>query len=279
MTEDRIQWLDTVTKLGPGHAGRVVVAASHGGEYAAYCAARAQVRAVIFNDAGVGKESEGIHAIGYFGKLGVPAAATSHLSARIGDGQDHHDTGVISYVNEAAARIGCRVGQSTQDCAGHMRAAKAFGYAVPAKAESRALIAGENGRPGIVVIDSLALLTPEDAGSIMVTGSHGALLPTDSRILMNGDARGVLLCDAGFGKEGIGVQRVMALDEHGKPGASVSVTSARIGNAQSVLETGILSFVNRTAAGLGAHVGMTARQYVTLLQERLADSPAILGRP
>lgn len=269
MSEDTVQWMDTVTKLDQTSAGAVVVAASHGGEYAAYCAARAQVRAVIFNDAGVGMGSEGLYALGYFDRLGVPAASVSHLSARIGDGRDHRETGMISHVNAAAARLGCRVGQSARDCARQMLAAGRVAYSVPEKAESRSVIAAQ-GRPEVVVIDSLALLRPEDRHAIMVCGSHGALLPTDDRILMNGDALGGLLCDGGFGKEGIGVRRVQRLDDHGKPGASVSVTSVRIGHGTSVLESGILSFVNATAAGMGAHVGMTARQYVALLQESFA---------
>lgn len=266
MEEDTIRWMDTVTKLDHKYAGRVVVAGSHGGEFAAYCAARAQVRAIIFNDAGVGKEAEGVYALSYFDRLGVPGATTSHLLSRIGDGNDNFENGVISHVNETAVKIGCAVGQRAKDCANNMLAASAFAYEVPPKAESRTIIPGSGGRPDVVVIDSLALLKPEDAQSIMVAGSHGALLPTDERLLLNGDALGVLFCDAGFGKEGIGIRRIQKLDEFNKPGASVSITSARIGNGMSVLESGIISFVNKTAVGHGAHVGMTAREYVELLQ-------------
>lgn len=269
--ENTIKWMDTVTKLDRKYAGCVVVAGSHGGEFAAYCAAQAQVRAIIFNDAGVGKEAEGIYALSYFDRLGVPAATTSHLLSRIGDGKDNFENGIISYVNETARAIGCTVGQKAKNCAHSMLSAPAFTYEVPPKAESRTTIAGSDGRPSVVVIDSLALLLPEDGQSIMVAGSHGALLPTDERLLLNGDALGALFCDAGFGKDGIGVRRIQKLDEVNKPGASVSVTSARIGNGMSVLESGLISFVNKTAAGHGARVGMTAREYVELLQSVFAS--------
>jgi hypothetical protein len=269
MTNEAPVWMDTVTKLDRRYAGRVVVAGSHGGEFAAFCAARAQVRATIFNDAGVGKDSEGIHALAYFDALGVPAASTSHLSACIGDGKDNFENGVISYVNETARKLGCQVSQSTGACADLMLAASVFDYEVPVKAESRTVIRAQDGRPGVVVIDSLALLLPEDAQSIMVAGSHGAVLPTDDRMLLNGDALGALFCDAGFGKDGIGVRRIQKLDDFEKPAAAVSVTSARIGNGMSVLNSGILSFVNETAAGYGAHVGMNAQEYVSLLQDVL----------
>jgi len=199
--------------------------------------------------------------------LGVPAASTSHLSARIGDGKDNFDNGVISHVNATARKLGGKPLQATRECARLMLAAPAFDYAVPDKAESRTVIPGRDGRADVVVIDSLALLLPEDARSIMVAGSHGSVLPMDDRLLLNGDALAALFCDAGFGKEGTGVSRIPRLDARGKPGAAVSVTSARIGNGMSVLESGILSFVNETAARHGARVGMKARQYVSLLQD------------
>ncbi len=51
---------DSVTKTEPGDRNCVLVTGSHGGVYAANLAARAGVRAVIFNDAGQGKDRAGI---------------------------------------------------------------------------------------------------------------------------------------------------------------------------------------------------------------------------
>lgn len=271
MNRNTVEWMDTVTKLDASHAGAVIVAGSHGGEYAAYCAARAQVRGAIFNDAAVGKDGEGIHALGYFEALGVPAATTSYRSARIGDGRDNYENGVVSYLNETARKLGCRVSQRTRDCAELMLAAPAFAYTVPPKEESRTVIRASSGHGvDVVVIDSLALLRPEDAESVMVAGSHGGVLPMDDRILLGGDARATLFCDAGFGKDDVAVSRIRRLDAHRKPGAAVAVETARIGNGMSVLEDGVLSFVNETASALGARVGMTARQYVELMQAAFA---------
>lgn len=272
MTDTTITYEDTVTKLGQRHAGAVVVAGSHGGEYAAFCAARAQVRGAIFNDASRGKDDEGIFALHYFDGLGVPAATVSHLSARIGDGKDCFENGVISHVNEVARALGCAVSQSAQACARLMAAAPAFAYDVPRKSESRTVIKSESPDGiDVVVIDSLALLVPSDARSIAVTGSHGAVLPMDDRMLLNGDALGALFSDAGFGKNEVAITRILRLDKVGKPGAAVSVATARIGNGMSVLNDGVLSFVNQTAASFGAKVGMTARQYVALLQGALVS--------
>ena len=55
---------DSVTTLGAHARGRAVLAASHGGIYAAYLAARAGVKAVIMCDAGVGRNRAGIGGLG-----------------------------------------------------------------------------------------------------------------------------------------------------------------------------------------------------------------------
>src|SRR3954471_1419101 len=89
---------DSVTIFPPEARGRAAIAASHGGVYAAYCAAKAGVKAVILCDAGVGRERAGIGGLDYLGKLGVAAAAIGHRSARIGDGADCFARGTISFV-------------------------------------------------------------------------------------------------------------------------------------------------------------------------------------
>ncbi len=70
----------SITKLPADARGAVVVSGSHGGLYPGYLAARAGLRAVILNDAGVGKDQAGIRALGTCEGLGIAAAAVSHLS-------------------------------------------------------------------------------------------------------------------------------------------------------------------------------------------------------
>ena len=50
---------DSVTMLGADARGRAAIAASHGGIYAAYVAAKAGLKAVVLSDAGVGRERAG----------------------------------------------------------------------------------------------------------------------------------------------------------------------------------------------------------------------------
>src|SRR5258706_15796406 len=85
---DRVRIADSVPRLGPEHAGTVLVGASHGGIYAANLAARAGLRAVILNDAGIGKDEAGIAGLAYLDRYGMAAATVSHDSAPIGDGAD-----------------------------------------------------------------------------------------------------------------------------------------------------------------------------------------------
>src|SRR6266852_5757100 len=65
---------DSVTRLGSAHVGAVLVAGSHGGVYAACLAARAGLRAVILNDAGIGLDEAGIAGLAYLDGFGAAAA-------------------------------------------------------------------------------------------------------------------------------------------------------------------------------------------------------------
>ena len=70
------------------------------------------LKAVFFNDAGVDKEDAGIVALAMLQSKGVAAGTVAHTSARIGDAQDTWESGVISYVNEAARTLGLDPGQA-----------------------------------------------------------------------------------------------------------------------------------------------------------------------
>ncbi|MEZ5857306.1 MAG: hypothetical protein R3D67_22195, partial [Hyphomicrobiaceae bacterium] len=97
--------LDSVTHLKDEHRGRVAYCGSHGGIYAAYYAAHKGLAAVILNDAGIGRERAGVAGLALLENLGVPAATISHLTARIGEGEDGIARGIISTVNTKAAAL------------------------------------------------------------------------------------------------------------------------------------------------------------------------------
>jgi hypothetical protein len=103
--------MDSITKVTPADAGAIVVSASHGGASSGEFALEVPLKAVFFNDAGVGKEGAGIAALAMLQDRGVAAGTVAHTSARIGDAQDMWDHGVISHLNDAARCLGLAVGQ------------------------------------------------------------------------------------------------------------------------------------------------------------------------
>jgi hypothetical protein len=58
--------VDSVNYLDSAAQGNVVIASSHGGTYAAYKAAAIGARAVILNDAGIGRQDAGISCLDYW---------------------------------------------------------------------------------------------------------------------------------------------------------------------------------------------------------------------
>ena len=250
--------LDSITSAGPEHRGRVVVAGSHGGRYCGYLAARAGLLGVILNDAAIGRGEAGIASLGYLDPLGIPAAAVAHDSARIGDGEDTYARGRISHRNEPARALGCEPGQDCAAAARGMaaRPAPAVPPEPPPGEEARFVLrrAGPGGRPAVIGCDSASLVRPEDAGCIVVTGSHCGTLPGRPGYGLGVRARGAVFNDAGGGA---GVRRLPVLDAQGVPAAAVAAASARIGEARSTWESGVVSAVNERAAACGARAGMS----------------------
>lgn len=270
----RVLVADTATKLTREHRGQVVIAASHGGLYAAYLAARAGVRGVILNDAGVGKDAAGIAGLSYLDDIGLAAATISHDSARIGDGRDAAARGRISHVNGTAGDLGCAPGQTALDCARLMTGARpAFGTA-PHYGESRYLLRADPGAPEVWALDSISLLRPDDAGRILVAASHGALVGGRTDGFVKAGLLGLVLNDAGVGMDAAGISRLPTLDEVGIPGATVSAASARIGDGRSCYQDGVISHVNATAAQLNLQPGMATRHAVERLLTVHARRPA-----
>jgi hypothetical protein len=253
---------DSVTKLGPETKGKVAVSASHGGIYAGYVAAKAGAKGVILHDAGVGKDRAGIASLDWLDALGIAAAAVDHESCRIGSGRSMAENGTISFVNATAARLGCAPGQPTMDCARAMRAAAAPSVAVPAIAEARFVIREAAGEPRIVGCDSASLVTAEDAGRIVVTGSHGEVLESDPHWGKRPDVAAAVFHDAGIDVATHTASRLPDLDVRGIPAAVVAAASARIGDARSIWDTGIVSQVNATAAAHGGVAGMSTVAFV-----------------
>jgi uncharacterized protein YunC (DUF1805 family) len=260
---------DSITRVGTEAAGAVVVNGSHGGIYAAYLAGKLRVAAAIFNDAGVGRDQAGIAGLNYLEEFGIAAAAVGHGSARIGDGADMMARGLVTHVNASARELGCRAGMACRDAAGLLQRARPGGREPPAEREGAFILIPVS--PAAWALDSASLVGAEHIGTIVVTGSHGGLLGGRPDTALKYDALAALFNDAGIGIDEAGVTRLPALEARGIAAGTVAAASARIGDARSTYEDGILSRVNPRAAALGTTPGMAARQFVAIIRRAAAE--------
>jgi hypothetical protein len=259
--------LDSVTHLTEAHRGLAALCASHGGLYAGYYAAKMAVGAVILNDAGIGRDCAGIAGIKLLDDLGTPAAAMSNRSARIGDGADGFARGRLSYVNPTAERLGLKVGQSCKEAMAILERAELIPSPPPAPLDEARFELVEAGADGVrvIVMDSISLVTPDDAGHVLVAASHGGLLGGKPETAIKFPVFAVVTNDADRGIDDAGISRLPVLDERGIAGACVSTFTSRIGDGRSVYEDGVISVVNKTAEKYGGHIGQSCRDFVTAM--------------
>jgi hypothetical protein len=111
----RVILMDSITKVTPDDNGAIIVCASHGGTSSGEFALEVPLKAVIFNDAGVGKDNAGIAALDMLQKRGVAGATVAHTSGRIGDSMDMWENGVLSHVNGVAKATGLAPGARVRD--------------------------------------------------------------------------------------------------------------------------------------------------------------------
>lgn len=102
--------IDSITEVQADDAGAIIVTGSHAGMSVVNYTLAYPIRAVFFNDAGVGKDNAGIAALEMLQDKGIPAGTVAHTSARIGDATDTYANGVVSHVNLVAQSLGIDVG-------------------------------------------------------------------------------------------------------------------------------------------------------------------------
>jgi hypothetical protein len=116
--------LDSVGKVEPADAGRILIVGSHGALLGGRpeSALPVDAAAAVFNDAGLGADRIGISRLPVLAARGIPAAAVDCMSARIGDGRSMWESGRISYLNAIASRTGAVPGMGVQEFADVIRA-------------------------------------------------------------------------------------------------------------------------------------------------------------
>lgn len=118
----------------------------------------------------------------------------------------------------------------------------------------------EVGRHRVVLMDSVSTVTQEDAGHVVVTGSHGGLSSAEYGVKHAFLA--VFFNDAGIGKDRAGLAGLATLQRSGIPGGTVSNTSARIGDARDTWESGVISSLNERAREAGFREGQPLQDEV-----------------
>ncbi len=283
--QNELSLLDSITDVAKTDAGKIVLSGSHGGLYPAAIASRAKVRAVVFNDAGTGLQRAGVKGVEALAGVGMAAATVDCMSAKIGSTEDMLAAGVISYINDRAAEAGLSIGMQVIDALVMLVDAKPPTEQLPPVPEARWEHAGATTGTeldtdtriaastslSILCVDSASLVKSDDAGRIIVTGSHGGLIGGDPARALKAKAKLAVFNDAGVGKDKIGLSRLPALNAIGVAAVTVSNQSAIIGSAKSCIDTGVISFTNDLAERLGLNVGDALASALSKLQETVSS--------
>lgn len=115
----------------------------------------------------------------------------------------------------------------------------------------------------VIAMDSITLLELQDAGAIVVSGSHGGT--SSGEIALEIPLAAVFFNDAGIGKDEAGVAALAMLQARGIAAGTVAHSSARIGDARDIYDNGVISRVNAAAAALGCVPGIRLRGALTAL--------------
>lgn len=111
---------------------------------------------------------------------------------------------------------------------------------------------GDDGR--VLLLDSIAEILPQDAGSLVISGSHGGISAAQFAVAVR--LRGCFLNDAGLGKDNAGIAGLTLLNY---PAAAYSHTSARIGDAADAWANGRLTHINDAGQAAGLQAGQSVQ--------------------
>src|SRR5262249_51491938 len=130
----------------------------------------------------------------------------------------------------------------------------------------------------LVTASSSATAPPECRGQVLISGSYGG--EDNAYHPAKWGVRGVILNDAGVGKDDAGICGLRYLDQVGLPAATADAETCHIADGDHMLEHGIISHVNRAAAALGCEPGQQVRKCALLMRSATpfhGSVPAIEG--
>jgi hypothetical protein len=257
--------IDSARYCDSRNRGQVLVAASYGGTLPARLVAPHRPRGALFHDVGIAADGSGIMGLAYLEALGIPAGTVDGSTGELGNARDMYDNGRVSRVNILAERAGVRPGQPVAEAA-HRLAVGDPGD-VTATTKVRRKVEGEpvDGHR-IVVTDSIVFAWPQDRDNVLVTAGHTG--STGARFIEAVSPWGFVCADGGTAKNGSGYAGLARLDDSDLPGACYDVMTAAMGDAFDAWDRGLISQVNRTAAGYGLVPGQTVQEAAIRLLHR-----------
>ena len=112
----------------------------------------------------------------------------------------------------------------------------------------------------VVMVDTIAHVQPDDAGPVVVCGSHGGV--SSGEYAGRVPVAAVFFNDAGGGKDDAGRAALPYLDERRIAAGTGAHDTAMIGDALETFESGIISAVNERAQAAGFSVGRRLREAI-----------------
>src|SRR5271167_1192620 len=122
----------------------------------------------------------------------------------------------------------------------------------------------------ILTVASCSFVRDEHRSHVVVSGSYGGRYNAFNAAKWG--VRGVIMNDAGIGKDNAGIRGLDYLDQIKLAAATANAQTCHIGDGSHMLEHGIISHVNRAAAALGCAPGQSVRDCAELM--RSATVPA-----
>ena len=116
----------------------------------------------------------------------------------------------------------------------------------------------------VVIVPSVTKLPVAARGSVLVTGSHGAVYA--AYLAAKAGVRASIHNDAGIGRDEAGVGGLAWAEALGMAMAAVSCASARIGDADDMVRRGRISRANALAKACGVAVGQPVADAVECLK-------------
>jgi hypothetical protein len=126
--------------------------------------------------------------------------------------------------------------------------------------EMRRRVLEQHPRGGVVMVDTIAHVHAEDAGQLVVCGSHGGV--SSGEYAARVPVAAVFFNDAGGGKDEAGRAALPYLEARGIAAGTVAHDTAMIGDALDTFESGIISAVNERARAAGFAAGRPLREAV-----------------